>query len=107
MAYLALQSTRLSWVEPVEIAAGKDILDAIQRRAVERWEKRWMAELVKTYVKIAIANGDETATPVNRRPQLERAFKSGTCTLDTAILLAAAVGCKFQLHCTKVEVEEF
>ncbi len=91
----------------METATGKDILDAIQRHATERWGQKWMAELVKAYVKIAIANGDETATPVNRRPQLERAFKVGTCTLDTAILLAAAVGCRFQLHCTKVEVENF
>lgn len=107
MVRFALQSTRLSWVDPVETTTGREILDAIQRRAMERWQDKWMAELVKAYVKIAIANGDEGATVVKRRPQLERVFKSGTCTLDTVIWLAAAVECRFQMVCTRVEVEEF
>ena len=91
----------------METANGKEILDTIARRAAERWGKRWIAELVKAYVKIAIANGDEKATTVNRRPQIERALESGNCTLKTLIWLAAAVGCRFQLHCITVDVEEF
>lgn len=107
MAILELQSTPLSGLTPVEMTTGKTILEAIQRRAIDRWGDRWIAELVKAYVQIAIANGDEGATVVKRRPQIERAFKSGGCTLDTAIALAAAVGCRFQMACTNVEVEEF
>ncbi|QYO62306.1 hypothetical protein [Leptolyngbya sp. 7M] len=107
MAILELQSTRLSWVNLVETATAKDVLEAIQERAQERWGEKWIAELVKAYVKIAIANGDEGATVVKRRSQIERALKSGSCTLDTAIWLAAAVGCRFQMVCMKVEVREF
>lgn len=105
MAKLELQSSRLRWADLMETATGKDVIEAIERRARARWKDKWMAELVKSYVKIVVANGDETATPVNRRPQLERIFKSGGCNLDTAIALAAAVECRFQLAC--VEVEEF
>lgn len=104
---LELQSVPLSWIDPVEIATSKAILEAIQRRAMERWGDKWMAELVKAYVKIAIVHGDEKATSVNRRPQIERLFESGTCTLEKAIWLAAAVGCRFQLACSSVEVMEF
>lgn len=107
MANLELQSTPLSWVNPMETATGKDILDAIRRRAMERWGNKWIAELVKAYVKIAIANGDENATVVNRRPQIERLFEAGICTLDKAIWLAAAVDCRFQLACTSIEVQTF
>lgn len=107
MAILELQSTPLGWVNPMELTTGKEILEAIQRRAIARWGEKWIAEIVKAYVKIAIANGDVGATVVKRRPQIERAFKSGSCTLDTAIALAAAVDCRFQMACTRVEVEEF
>jgi hypothetical protein len=107
MASLELQSIRLNWVNSVETTKGTDILEAITRRASDRWGEKWIAELVKAYVKVAIANGDEKATTINRRPQIERALKAGSCTLDTAIWLAAAVGCRFQMSCTSVEVEEF
>jgi predicted RNA-binding Zn ribbon-like protein len=107
MAILELQSTRLRWGCPVEVATGKEILEAIQRRAIARWGEKWVAELVKAYVQIAIAKGDAEATVVKRRPQIERAFKTGSCTLDTAIALAAAVGCRFQMACVSVEIEEF
>lgn len=107
MAILELQSTRLSWVDAVETATGREILEVIQRRAIDRWGEKWVAELVKAYVKIAVANGDEKATSVNRRPQIERALESGSCTIEKAIWLAAAVGCRFQLVCTNVEVQEF
>lgn len=107
MAILEIQSTRLSWVGLMETVTGKEILDAIAQRAIDRWGDKWVAELVKSYVKIAIANGDEKATSVNRRPQIERALESGNCTLEKAIWLAAAVGCRFQLACTNVEIQEF
>lgn len=107
MAILELQSTRLSWVDPVETATGREILEVIQRRAIDRWGEKWVAELVKAYVRIANANGDDKATAINRRPQIERAFETGSCTIEKAIWLAAAVGCRFQLACTNVEVQEF
>lgn len=107
MAILELQSTRLSWVEPVETATAREILEAIQRRSTDRWGEKWLAELVKAYVKIAIANGDKKASTARRRPQIERAFEVGSCTLTTLIWLAAAVDCQLQLSCTTVEVEKF
>jgi hypothetical protein len=104
MVFLELQSTRLSWDDdPVETTTGKQILDAIQRRATDRWGEKWLVELVKAYVKIAIAKGDEGATVVNRRSHIERAFRSGNCKLDTALALAAAVDCKFQMVCTNFQ----
>lgn len=107
MAILELQSVRLSWVDSVETATGKEILDAIAQRAIDRWGDKWVAELVKAYVKVAVANGDEKATSVSRRSQIERALESGNCTIEKAIWLAAAVGCWFQLSCTNIEVQEF
>lgn len=84
------------------------ILERIKTRAISKWgEEKWIVGLVRAYVEIANANGDDKATTINRRPQIERAFKAGSCTLDTAIALAAAVGCRFQMSCTTVEVEEF
>ncbi|GAB4379739.1 MAG: hypothetical protein Kow00121_34490 [Elainellaceae cyanobacterium] len=108
----------LSWVQAVESSlrytnhipsiSGKDILERIKARAIAQWgQEKWIAGLVNEYVKIAQANGDDKATAVNRRPQLERAFKVGSCTLDTAIMLAAAVGCRFQMACIDVKIEEF
>lgn len=89
-------------------ADAASILERIKQRAIAKWsEEKWLANLVREYVKIAQAQGDDKATPINRRPQIERAFKVGSCTLDTAINLAAAVGCRFQMACTTVEVEEF
>jgi hypothetical protein len=115
---LELQSTMLSLLlnveespsdlndkPPVTAAA---ILERIKQRSIARWgEEKWLANLVREYVKIAQAQGDDKATPINRRPQIERAFKVGSCTLDTAITLAAAVGCRFQMACTSIEIEEF
>lgn len=108
----------LSWVQDVEsspryannlpLTSGNVILERIKSRAIAQWgQEKWIANLVNEYVKIAQANGDDKATAVNRRPQLERAFKVGSCTLDTAIMLAAAVGCRFQMACIDVKIEEF
>jgi hypothetical protein len=91
----------------LEITTCKAILDRIKARAIDRWgEKKWLAEMVKKYCQMAKTQGDETATPVNRRPQIERAFERGTCTADTLILLAATVNGRFQLVFTIEEVEE-
>lgn len=87
---------------------GKDVLERIKQRAINRWgQEKWLANLVREYVKLAILQGDEKATPINRRPQIQRTFEVGSCTLDTAILLAAAVGCRFQMACTTIEIDEF
>ncbi|HEY9877921.1 MAG TPA: hypothetical protein V6D29_05660 [Leptolyngbyaceae cyanobacterium] len=99
-------------MQPVDLPSGKDILEAVRRRAIEQWgEDKWKANLVREYVKIVKARGltdkDQNATAVNRRPQIDRAFEQGSCTLDTAIALAAAVGCRFQMACTEVRIEEF
>lgn len=84
------------------------ILERIKQRAIDRWgEEKWQINLVRQYAKLAQAQGDDKATPNTRRGQIIRAFEVGSCTLDTAILLAAAVGCRFQMACTTIEVEEF
>jgi hypothetical protein len=88
------------------VMTSKIILDKLREKAIAKWgEKRWVVELVKNYVKIAIENGDESATAINRRPQIERAFNVGSCSADTLILIAAAVGAQFQL--AFMTVEEF
>lgn len=115
---LELKSTMLSLLLDVEespsylnnkpLITAATILERIKQRSIARWgEEKWIAGLVREYVKVANANGDDKATTINRRPQIERAFKAGSCTLDTAITLAAAVGCRFQMACVSVEVEEF
>ena len=95
---------------PLDIATGKDILQVIQQRAEKQWGDRWKANLVREYVEIVKARGFESdlnATPVNRRSQIDRAFNTGRCNMDTAIALATAVGCRFQMACTEVVVETF
>jgi hypothetical protein len=83
---------------------GSEILDAIKRRAVTRWgEEKWLLNLVREYVRLE----GEDAKPVQRRSQISRIFETGSCTLGTAMILATAVGCKFQLSCTTIELEEF
>jgi hypothetical protein len=89
-----------------EKTIGKPILDAIQRRAIAKWgEKKWRVKLVENYVIAAQMEGDIKENIIKRRPQIERALEVGSCKLETAMLLAEAVDCKFQLHC--VEIEEF
>lgn len=79
----------------VETTSSK-ILLAIRQRAIDKWgEDKWLANLVREYVRIEGAG----ASPAQRRPQIGRAFDTGGCTLETATLLAAAVGCKFQMIC--------
>jgi len=84
------------------------ILGHIKQRAIVLWgEEKWLVNLVREYAKVAQAQGDQRATPNNRRAQIHRTFEVGSCTLDTAILLAAAVGCRFQMSCTTVEIKQF
>jgi len=106
MLNLAYKLERLpSYGEQPKSSSG-DVLEAIKRRAIARWgEEKWLLNLVREYVRLE--GGD--VKPVQRRSQIVRAFETGSCTLETAMLLAAAVGCKFQMRCEtlSVEVEEF
>lgn len=88
------------------------ILNAIKDRAISRWgAEDWLKEIVREYVRIEKEQAEpediEKITPVNRRSQILRAFESGNCRLDTAMLLAESVGCQFQLVCKEVQVMEF
>jgi hypothetical protein len=90
----------------LEVTTCKAILERIKARAIGKYGNKWIAGIVKEYVPLAIEKGDEKATVANRRPQIERTFENGSCTADTLILLAAAVGCRFQMVCTIEEVED-
>jgi hypothetical protein len=104
----ALKLARINWAEAVDIPTSKTVLEAIERRAVGKWgEKKWRAELARETVKVLQSQGDADATYETRRSQLYRVFETYSCTLDTAIALAAAVGCRFQMACVQIEVEEF
>jgi hypothetical protein len=86
------------------------VLNAIQARAIQLWgAENWLKEVVKAYVALEQQQGADAkkATYVNRRNQIERAFETGSCRLDTAMLLAEAVGCQFQMVCTEVQVTKF
>jgi hypothetical protein len=79
-------------------------LQEIQRRAEEIWGEDWKPEIARKYTVLAQAAGDREATYEKRRPQIYRVFKDQSCGVDTLFLLAEAVGCKFEMHCSKVEV---
>lgn len=68
------------------------ILDQIKAKAIALWGDKWMTELTKMYVVIAKANGDDTATPVKRRPQIQRAFQNNGCHSETLLILIQAAG---------------
>jgi hypothetical protein len=95
---------RLSVVESKGPSA---VLEAIKARAIARWGDDWLLEIVREYVRLANAQGDTKATVNNRKSQTQRAFEAGSCRLDTAMLLAEAVGCQFHLVCTEVQVLKF
>lgn len=95
---------RLYVVEPKSPSA---VLEAIKTRAIARWGDDWLLEIVREYVRLANAQGDTKATVNNRKSQTQRAFEVGSCRLDTAMLLAEAVGCRFQMVCTEVQVTKF
>lgn len=75
----------------------EELLAIIQKRAEELHGDRWFAELVKGYVRIAKHHGDDTATVIRRRPQLQRAFDRGSCTVDTLLNLMDAVGLEIRV----------
>jgi hypothetical protein len=104
--YFGYNAMPLSLVDQLETTSCKAILERIQERATKKWAERWLPNLVREYVAIARSQGDEVATAVNRRPQIERAFTVGSCTADTLIMLAASVGCRFQMVCTVEEIED-
>lgn len=89
-----------------ELPTCESILERIKERAIAKFGEKWLAGLTKAYIPIAIKNGDETATVARRRPQIEQIFERKSCKVDSLILLAASVGCKFQMICTIEEVEE-
>jgi hypothetical protein len=82
-------------------------LESIKARAIARWGDDWLLEIVREYVRLANSKGDTKATVNNRKSQMQRAFEVGSCRLETAMLLAEAVGCRFQMVCTEVQVTEF
>ena len=91
----------------VEHGSPSAVLEAIKTRAIARWGDDWLLEIVREYVRLANAQGDTKATVNNRKSQTQRAFEVGSCRLDTAMLLAEAVGCQFQMVCTEVQVTKF
>ena len=94
-------------IEPTSSAA---VLNAIKARAIKVWgEDNWNKEIIKAYIELEQQQGVDAkkASYVNRRTQILRAFETGSCRLDTAMLLAQAVGCQFQLVCTEVQVLKF
>jgi hypothetical protein len=82
-------------------------LESIKARAIARWGDDWLLEIVREYVRLANSKGDTKAAVNNRKSQMQRAFEVGSCRLETAMLLAEAVGCRFQMVCTEVQVTEF
>lgn len=95
-------SLQLPMPEPL---TSRVILNKIKERAIAKWGDKWMAKLATEYATIARSRGDEKATAVTRRAQLERAFDTGGCNLETAIMLTEAIGCRFQM--AYIEIEEF
>lgn len=92
----------------MNITSTRAILEAIQQRAIEKWgEKGWVEKLAQEYVKIAQQMGDTEATYSGRRRHIRRVFETWGCNLETAIALAAAVDCRFQMACTNIEVKTF
>lgn len=96
----------LSLSNELEVTTCKVILERIKARAIQKYGEKWMAGLTNSYVLLAKAQGDDKATAGNRRTQLERIFDRGSCSADSLIMLAAAVGCRFQMVCTVEEVED-
>ena len=90
----------------MELTTSETILQRIKQRAIDKFGEKWIAGIVREYVSIALSQGDQKATTVNRRPHIERVFNIGSCNADTLIMLAAAVGCRFQMVCTKEEIED-
>jgi DNA-binding phage protein len=74
-----------------------ELLNLVRDTAQEKWGDRWMAETVRAYCEVAQRHGDQTATVTRRRPSLERAFKNGSCTVDTLLNLFDAVGLQMRI----------
>lgn len=85
------------------------VLNAIKDRAISLWgEDEWLREIIKEYVRLEKEQDPTTkATANSRRSQILRAFETGGCRLETAMLLADAVGCQFQMICTEVQIRGF
>lgn len=96
----------MSLANELELTTCKAILERIKQRAINKYGDKWMAGLTNEYVRLARSRGDKTATAGSRRTQLERIFERESCSADSLIQLAAAVGCRFQMVCTIEEIEE-
>jgi len=85
----------------MEPQTSASLISAVKTRAIELWgEERWFKELVKEYVRLENQQQADDAKPanyINRRNQIQRALETGSCRLDTALLLVAAVGHKLQM----------
>lgn len=85
----------------MEPQTSASLISAVKTLAIELWgEDRWFKELVKEYVRLENQQQADDAKPanyINRRNQIERALETGSCRLDTALLLVAAVGHKLQM----------
>lgn len=75
----------------------KSHLELISKLAAEKWGEVWMSELIREYCKISQLNGEDAATPNNRKGQIKRAFQVGSCTADTLIILYYAIGCELEI----------
>jgi hypothetical protein len=96
----------------MEPQTSASLLNVVKARAIQLWgEERWFKELVKEYVRLENQQSDDAKTTnyINHRNQIERALETGSCRLDTALLLVAAVGHKLQMVkvITDVEVIDF
>jgi hypothetical protein len=78
-------------------------LNEIKRRSEEIWGDKWQPQLIKRYVELLQQSGDTEATYERKRTQMYKVFQQQACTLENLILLAEAVGCSFEMSCTKVE----
>jgi hypothetical protein len=81
----------------------QEVLSKIQQYAIAQWGDRWLLELVQRYVSVSKSAGDDAATTVNRRPQIERIFKENSCNLGSFLLLAKAAGINVELTVQRIE----
>ncbi len=108
---LAISTCYFDPMATMEPQTSASLLNAVKDRAIGLWgEDRWFKELVKEYVKLENQQQSDDANPanyINRRNQIQRALDTGSCRLDTALLLVAAVGHKLQMVKVVTEITDF
>lgn len=82
----------------------KALLDAIAAEAQKLWGEDWFAELVRRYCEIEAEMTGTKPLARTRRSSLERAIKTGGCSLETGCWLAAAIGAELQMAVHRVEI---